>query len=223
MPNTVVDRLFGEFNDLIKYLDERKEISLRSAAESNFSKSLLLAAASYFERRICSDMVAFVVEQSHTSMVVDLVQRGAIRRQYHTFFDWDAGNANKFFSLFGNGFKEFMTARIREDTLIAAGIRNFIEIGRDRNRMVHEDFGTYTLEKTAEEIYIAYKSALVFVDGLAGLLRECPQASALVKIVRGSNLYHRADCRHVTAAAISTSGNDARRSGFTPCRSCSPP
>ena len=48
-----------------------------------------------------------------------------------------------------------------------------MEIGRERNRLVHQDFGNYSLEKTSDEIYKLYSDALFFVEALPQKLRQC--------------------------------------------------
>lgn len=173
MQGTAVDRLYSEFQDLISYLDKGSEISLRSIADENFKKALLLAAASYFEHRITDNLLAFVSEASSKSpRVVEFVKKKAISRQYHTFFDWDSGNANQFFGLFGENFKTFMKKEVERSKELGEAVKAFLEIGRERNRLVHQDFGTFVLEKTAEEIYNLYRAALHFVETMPGKLSQ---------------------------------------------------
>lgn len=174
MQATVVDRIHQEFKDLISYLDQRSELSLRSTVDENFRKALLLAAASYFEHRIVSDITVFVIEVSgENSLLIEFVKNKAINRQYHSLFKWDDKNANHFFGLFGTSFKSFITQELKNDEQLDLSIKAFLEIGRERNRLVHQDFGTFTLEKTSDEIYELYKTALVFVDTIPIKLREC--------------------------------------------------
>lgn len=59
-----------------------------------------------------------------------------------------------------------------EDPELRANIGAFMEIGRDRNRLVHQDYGSFTLEKTAEEIYSAYLQAHQFVEMVPDCLRR---------------------------------------------------
>ena len=61
MPSTVVDRLHEDFAGLLAVLDKAGEVSSRAVADENFRKSLLLAAASYFERRMTETVLSFVV------------------------------------------------------------------------------------------------------------------------------------------------------------------
>jgi hypothetical protein len=171
---TIVDRLHGDFHSLISYLDNAHEPSFRSTADESFRKSLLLAAASYFEDRVTACIVSFVHNHSQQNeLLVSFVKEKALNRQYHTLFDWDRNNANKFFSLFGTSFKSFMQGELRKEPNLDKSVQAFLEIGRERNRLVHQNYASYSIEKTAEEIYELYKSALMFVELLSAHLSTC--------------------------------------------------
>jgi hypothetical protein len=61
-------------------------------------------------------------------------------------------------------------------------IKSFMEIGSSRNRLVHQDYGSFTLEKTSDEVYASYNSALRFVESVPLALRKCSlQLSATAK------------------------------------------
>ena len=51
-------------------------------------------------------------------------------------------------------------------------ILDFLEIGREKNRIVHEDFSSFFMEKTFEEINNLYLSAKIFVDWFPGVMEE---------------------------------------------------
>ena len=173
MPSTVVDRLHEDFAGLLSVLDEAGEVSLRAVADENFRKSLLLAAASHFEQRMTKAVTSFVEDATNRNVLVAaLVRNKAVSRQYHTWFQWDANNANRFFGLFGDGFSNFMKRKLRDDDALDESVRAFIEIGRERNRLVHQDFGAFPLEKTTEEIHALYRRAVRFVEAVPGALRE---------------------------------------------------
>ncbi len=170
---TPVDRLHGEFTQLLTFLDANGEVSLRSAVDGNFRKTLLLAAASYFERRLTNDVVDFVGEMTSTDHVVRwLVERKAVERQYHTWFDWNRRNANQFFKLFGPAFGDHAKALVDNSESLSSSVQAFLEIGRDRNRLVHQDFASFPLEKTSEEIYETYRLATQFVEWFPRELRR---------------------------------------------------
>lgn len=162
---TIIDQQYKYINELIELLKQQKEITLLSEVESNFKKTLLLSIASYFETEISN-----IITQSanrHTNnneLLVSFIKRKAISRQYHTYFAWDSRNANAFFALFGDSFKDKMIMQVRANEKLDKSIKAFLEIGNERNIMVHENFAEVPIDKTAEEIYKLYKEALIFID-----------------------------------------------------------
>ena len=171
--STIVDALHQEIEDLLGFLDAAREISLRNTVDGNFRKALLLAAASNFEKRLTEGVVAFVQElTSQDHVVAWLVKQRVVVRQYHTWFDWSRPNANRFFSMFGASFSRHVQRIIDDDDGLSSSVEAFMEIGRERNRMVHDDFGSFSLEKTSEEIYKAYRIGSRFVDWVPEALRE---------------------------------------------------
>jgi hypothetical protein len=66
--------------------------------------------------------------------------------------------------MFGDDFRSHMVEVVKLDQNMAKSISDFLEIGRERNRLVHQDYGSFFLEKSAEEIFGSYVSAMVFVD-----------------------------------------------------------
>lgn len=174
MAGTIVDRLHSEFLALVALL-QSAEPSLLNTAEDTFRKVLLLSAASLFERLVTDSIIEFVSEASAGNECVrEFVRRKGLARQYHTLFDWEnweKGNANKFFALFGESFKQTMVGRLKTDPELSDSIRTFLELGNDRNRLTHQDLGQFVLEKTTTEIFDKYQSAARFVEALPNLLR----------------------------------------------------
>lgn len=170
MPETVVDQLYAEYSAVLDAIPVH-EVSLRNTANECFRKSLLLAAASHFEKIVQIAVVRCVTAWGANCNPLDeLVRQKAIERQYHTYFDWKANNANKFLRLFGDGFRKHTNDLCKTQDGMDGAIRAFMEIGRERNRLAHQDFGSYTLEKTMPEIYEAYKSATKFAHEVETLL-----------------------------------------------------
>lgn len=176
MPDaTPVDRLYNEYSGILALA--AGEPSLGVAAGDSLRKALLLAAASYFEYRVCQCVTAYVHEVAGgNGLVVGLVQNKAISRQYHTWFDWDRTNANSFFGLFGPAFKQMMEERVRASDTLRESIRAFLEVGNERNKLIHQDFASFALTKTLDEIYDLYVLSMVFVEGLGDCFRECEAA-----------------------------------------------
>lgn len=170
---TAVDSLYQEATAVIKALEQEAEVSLQISAGDHFRKALLLAAASYFEHQVCDTVLEFVRERTGGSVLVEnFVRRRAVDRQYHTWFSWDENNANHFFSLFGAEFRSEMRSRVKASADLQNAIQAFLEIGRERNRMVHQDYATFPLEKTLDEIYALYVTAQLFVGQIPDSLRD---------------------------------------------------
>lgn len=160
-------------------LSASNEVSLQIMLDSNLRKTLLLSAASYFEYTLCREVANFTQEVTGgNGLIQSLVKTKAIARQYHSWFDWDKPNANKFFAMFGQDFKEHMAARLTEDEALVEGVKAFMELGRERNLLVHSDYASYLINKTPEEIYSLYQKASTFVNRVGPEFRACTAAVA---------------------------------------------
>lgn len=161
-----IDRLHKDFSDaLIKIIDEGKEPSLHTSISAVFSKYLLVAVASDFEKRLQNAVISFAKQSTQQNdMLVSLIEIKAVNRQYHTWFDWDSSNTNSFFRLFGKDFSEKMKRQVKDDEDLKSSISTFLQIGKLRNDLVHEDFGGNNFQKTLDEVKKDYKKAKKFVD-----------------------------------------------------------
>ena len=163
--------MYEDFGNITNLLST--EPSLAVTAGDIFRKNLLLASASYFERRIKEILLEYVRETTDGNQrMVEFVQQKVLARGYHQLFDWTRQNANQFWASFGSSFRSAMVERVRREAELDAGVRAFLELGNDRNRLVHEDFGSFPLDKTTEEIYESYRAALHFVESLPNILRN---------------------------------------------------
>lgn len=167
MKETIVDRLYNQFRDIVRLLDQQSEVSLRVTAEDIFRKTLLIAVASHFEQEMKDHITNLVRKHTEDAdVIVEFVRNKAVARQFYTYFDWDRRNANKFFALFGEGFKSYMIKRVSTDQSYEQAVVAFLELGNERNSLVHEDFGNFTMQKTSEDIFCLYKKASIFVNSL---------------------------------------------------------
>ena len=157
----------------------RSEPSLAVVMEGSLAKVLLIAAASEVESELQHLLIVYYEELVHPNTIaVEFVRNKAISHQYYSYFDWSVPNANKFFGLFGPEFRTAMKALVRENSRLDQAIRNFLELGSLRNQLVHQNYATVTLPKTADEIFALYEGACHFLSELPGLLRESPEAAA---------------------------------------------
>jgi hypothetical protein len=92
-------------------------------------------------------------------------------------------NANNFFRLFGESFKNFIKTEVQNNITLEESIKAFLEIGNDRNRLIHGNYGNFSLEKTAEEIFRSYRKASFFIEIFPHKLRafqELPNPDLVV-------------------------------------------
>jgi RiboL-PSP-HEPN len=173
MEESIVDRLYSDTKELLDYLAAKGEPSFQTRVDDNVRKTLLLSAASYFESVIKDALVSFFGERTNQcALTVAFIQNKGLERQYHTLFTWDRNNANSFFGLFGPGFKDFMSAQVKNNPELEQSIQAFLRLGETRNHLVHGNFAVFPLERTSEQIYDLYKQAVIFVDLLPSKLRE---------------------------------------------------
>ena len=173
MEQTIIDKIYSDNKQLIEYLIEERQVSFISDAENNFKKNLLLSIASFFENIIINILIKFVENKSQSdTKLISFIKSKALKRQYHQLFDWDSNTANRFFSWFGEDFKNQMRLLVNDDEKLNTSIKSFLEIGKERNRLVHQNFGEIYIEKTADEIYELYKKSLYFIDMLEKKLNE---------------------------------------------------
>jgi RiboL-PSP-HEPN len=170
---TAVKTFYKRQSELIQHLLEAKELSFAQDAEQMLQKNLPLAAASFLEERVCALLLEFVdVRTGGCIELRSLVEIKAVKRQYHSLFEWDQPNGfNKFFSLFGPEFKNAVITEIAEDPGLRRAAREFIEIGSLRNKIVHQNYATFVVDKSADEIFMLFEGAIQFVGFLAGKLK----------------------------------------------------
>ncbi|MBI5060493.1 hypothetical protein HZB60_12020 [candidate division KSB1 bacterium] len=173
---TIVDERYAEYRDLLQLLVEANQPSLRNSAEDGLRKMLLLIAASYLEEQLCRELLQFYADVSGSNAgAVEFVRTKAITRQFHSYFNWDSSNANQFFGLFGKDFAEGMKAAVAQDGALQATVKAFLEIGRERNKMIHRDLGSFVFEKTTDEIFQLFDTARHFVPKFSEKLRALDQ------------------------------------------------
>lgn len=151
---TVVGRIYRDISDISGHLGTER-LSFSVTADEIFSKYLLLASASYFEERVKAILLNYVEESSGgNERLVELVRNKVTDRGYYTLFNWNSNNANQFWGLFGRSFRAKMNARVQGDVRLGNSVKAFIQLTRDRNDLVHENIGAFSIEKTSDEIGI---------------------------------------------------------------------
>ncbi|MEZ8367975.1 HEPN domain-containing protein [Vibrio splendidus] len=176
MPNNdsgrdAIRALFKEYEDNYQFLMDKQQISIATDYKSQYSKVMLLSAASYFESKVIQIMYEMLNPQ-RCLINKGFMEKKALKRQYHTLFNWEQTHANQFFSLFGTEFQTFMSKKVSEDEELNNSIGDFMALGSLRNQLVHRNYATFQLQLTAEDIFSKFENALKFVDSLIPLSQE---------------------------------------------------
>jgi hypothetical protein len=166
-----IEELYRVSEDLLALLDRERELSLRNQVEDQFRKALTLSAASMFESVIKGLIEEFCRSATRgLQELVSVVRIGILDRHYHTLFDWDKTNANKFFGLFGEPFKAAANDDVRQDAALEDGVRAFLTVGRLRNELVHGNYATVAFDTTTGDVMTLYSRARVFTTYLENKL-----------------------------------------------------
>lgn len=167
--------LLGEHRSIVTLLEEKGELSAAIGLRRDATKILILSGASFFEHRI-TDAIQQMANGTGDDRVAVLVRNKALKRQYHTMFDWDKRKLGAFRTMFGDSFGDIIKSRQKEGTF-ADSIGSFLKLGAERNRIVHRNFATYSVDGTLEEWKDAYESACVFVEFIETALAPIASAS----------------------------------------------
>lgn len=164
MESERIERQYQDSQELYNYLLGKGEISFATYIDSVYKKVLVLSAASYFESKISELISKYATKASGSDKrIVNLIESKVIERQYHTLFDWKANNTNTFWKLFGESTKDSVRQHIDGDEDMKVAERSFIDLGRQRNLLVHENFAEFDVNITVEEIYNKYRKACKFI------------------------------------------------------------
>ncbi len=135
------------------------------------TKTLLLAAASYFEKKMCESILDACRASGSPESHIYFLDKQALSRKYHTMFDWDKQTLNKFLGLFGEPFKSDANNFLKANSL-QQSVQDFIFINDQRNKMVHSNFASYNIDNVLEEIWVKFESANQFSEWFSIYLHE---------------------------------------------------
>lgn len=170
-----VDRIYGELRSVSTLLEAQGQISDRVAFNELSAKTIVLCAASYFEREIGRMLIGVARQTGSKDVFCNFLDKQALERKFHTLFDWNRNNANAFFALFGTGTKEKLAEMVKHDAAIEEAIREFLFLNATRNQLVHGNFAAVQAPTTLDEGYAKFNKALAFLVWLPDRLREAAQ------------------------------------------------
>ena len=159
--------------EALGHVEGSGDLSLKLRVETEFRKSLVLSAASFFEAALTQTVIELFEEGvDGNEMLVAFVRAKAVERRYHDWFAWDSRNANRFFGAFGDEFRDFAKAKIVDGTMRPEWVRAFLQLGQMRNELVHRNYVAQTVELTEDEVMKLHDQALEFVGSFGDVVRE---------------------------------------------------
>ncbi len=176
-PNRI-EEIWNDHKELTDFLQSHNQLSLLTRVEGAFSKTLIVAVASYFEVRLTQVIIDLFREATDgAEALAEFVRNQAIGTRFAQLFDWggergSSRNANSFYVLFGREFRENMRARVEGNQSLDNSVQAFLEIGNLRNLVVHRNYADFPLDKTVEEIFELYQSGIRFLDEFPNAIRE---------------------------------------------------
>jgi hypothetical protein len=167
-----VGRIHDELISLREIVRKADSLSDLNAFEAMASKTLLLAAASHFEKQICDTILRCAIESGTPKLFAAFIDKQGLERKYHSMFQWDKANINRFLSLFGADHKKSMEKALKADDSLSAAVNDFVFIGSQRNLLVHNNYAAYNIDASMDEIWTKFEGAQRLSDWLPGKLME---------------------------------------------------
>ncbi|TFD30286.1 HEPN domain-containing protein [Cryobacterium cryoconiti] len=160
-PDTLaVESLYEDYQGLVGDVSAKSPSGL-AALNRSYHKLLLVAAASSLEGHVKRITQAFFMAHgSHE--ISQFVSKQVLARGYHGLFDWKAESAQPYFTSFGEACGKGFKARLKKDDQLKADHDAFMKLGNLRNLVVHNDYATYTIELTPDEVMASYRKAVNF-------------------------------------------------------------
>lgn len=166
-----LESFFSERVSLAQFLEGAEEYSLLNVYQTDLPKVMIVAAASNFEVTITNHIEEFFVSTSSHPTAAQFVKNKALFRSYHQLFDWKGANATMFAKFFGAQCAALLKEQIVANDWLEQSIRDFVELGRARNELVHGDYASYSPSLTVVEVQVKYKSATKFVESIPRIIR----------------------------------------------------
>jgi hypothetical protein len=175
--STAIDRLVERQDAVLTFLRDSSQLSMALDFEDSYKKLLIMACGSLFETHLVNHICDFA-RVAADPRIAELVKNKALSRQYHTLFNWEAANVNQFLSVFGDVYKQRISGELAASAALTRGMRDFLQIGAERNRLAHGNLGEISPDLTVQEIKDKFYSAWSFVSYVTGTLAIDSQGMA---------------------------------------------
>ena len=176
----IISKLKDDHKQLIDHLSQARLPSLGTTVDDVFKKALLLYAASYYETLMTRILINLYEDNCcGNPILAEFVKNQALAHQYSKLFQWRDNNANSFFGLFGGNFKNYMKEKVKNSSNLSESVKAFLELGELRNQATHRDLATFSLDKTADEVFELYQQAELFIDMFSAEINDYIQSTQM--------------------------------------------
>jgi hypothetical protein len=166
---TAVEALIQRQDAVLAFLRDNGQVSLAIDFEESYRPLLVLVCGSFFESHLTDHLSAFARKVSDPR-IAEFLKNKALKRQYHTLFSWEQANINQFLGLFGEEYKATTSGTINADEKLIRGMRNFLQLGAERNKVAHSHLSAISPDLTIDEIKQRYSDAWAFLQFLCSTL-----------------------------------------------------
>lgn len=160
-----VERIYEELKAIGQIGVASNDVSARTDFGAHSAKTLLLVGASNFERRIASSIEDHLNNVTTSSVIRHFAFNQAVKQKFFSLFDFNADTKNikAFLSKFGPDYSNWA-----KDDMKAAGVDignqiAFLNLCRLRNSLVHNNYATYDIIKTLDEVWAEFDKAALLV------------------------------------------------------------
>jgi len=150
-------------------LDLSRSPSGLTALNRSFHKHLLVAAASSLEERV-KKITIDLFRDHGTNELSKFVEVNVMVRSYHSLFAWKDEKAAPFFASFGEQCVSEFKEKLRSDDDLRSEHDAFMRLGNLRNQVVHNDYATFPISLTPDDVISLYKMAMAFTERIEGLV-----------------------------------------------------
>ena len=131
---TDIETFYASHKAVVDFLIGQGQPTFASDTNNNFRRSLILAIASSFEHEIANTIRDIpAVHAASNPIVRGLVEQKVIPRQYHTYFDWEKKNANKFSACLVVDIASSPAQASGQNPILDQAVRD-LALGNTRNR-----------------------------------------------------------------------------------------
>lgn len=162
-----LDAEFKKLEAIVAELISSGKVDMSIDAQHLFAKVFAVCAGSCCEVEIVRILEEYVNWQSRgDDKLFRFVHTVAIDKKYFSLFDWERAEASAFFSKFGKDFADCMKFAMAKDRSLAEAVRSFLELGKQRNNLVHNDLARIEFEDTLVDVAKKFSAAEAFLDVL---------------------------------------------------------